>query len=423
MPIQLDSTGPPRDRWGRYLIPHPETGKPTGFTRATTIAKTLEDPTNLTAWAKRMAAIGTAQKPSIAAGILASLDDRKRLNELVEQAIEAAGGTERRELGTALHRIIELVDLGETTAADNVMFANEIGAYLAARQQWELTPVHTEVILLNFPLGIAGTADRIYLDRSGQLVIGDLKTGGYLSWLSFAMQMAIYATSTHMFDPVAGTVTEAPQIRQDHALIVHLPAGENLCDIYPVSVPIGYDAVLMALEVRRIRKTDRADHVRINPNQPAELTPAVTPTEPAPARNVKHTFSARPAVPVDKEGGPITAAAQQQLRDQISQLNPHAYNILEKFAKEANAKKRSISLNTHPTVRRSNIYRALIRIGRAWPTDLTEQHVRDILDNIRHGIADTPDVTVGETLGSLTLNESQQFVAATIKTIQKQQRP
>ena len=408
MAIPLNpSQGPPRDRWGRYLIPHPETGKPTGFTRATTIAKTLEDPTNLTAWAKRMAAIGVAQKPSIAAGILAALDDRKRLNDLVEQAIEAAGGTERRELGTALHRIIELVDLGETTAEDNIMFADEINAYVAARDAWQLTSVHTELIVLNFPLGVAGTADRIYRDRDGQLVIGDLKTGGYLSWLSFAMQMAIYATATHIYDPVTNSVTGAPPIRQDHALIVHLPAGENRCDIHPVSVPIGLDAVLMALEVRRLRKTDRADHVRINPE------PVTKPD--TPKRNVKHTFTVGPAVPPDLEGGPITSSQQQQLRDQIAALHPHAFNVLEQFAKDANARKRSISLASRPTVRRSNLYRALIRVGRRWPTDLTEQHVRQILEPIRPGISNTPDVTVGETLGSLTLTESQQFVAETIK--------
>ena len=38
--------GPPRDRWGRYLLPHPEhpDDKPRSFTRATTVAKAPEDP-------------------------------------------------------------------------------------------------------------------------------------------------------------------------------------------------------------------------------------------------------------------------------------------------------------------------------------------------------------------------------------------
>lgn len=415
MPIELERSGPPRDRWGRYMIPHPETGKPTGWTRATTIAKTLEDTTNLTKWGKRMAAIGTARKPSISAGILAALDNPQRVNELVEQAVEAAGGNERRELGTALHRLIELVDLGETTAADNQLFAGEIDAYTVTRDLWQLTPIHTELILLNVPLAIAGTADRVYRDSSGQLVIGDLKTGGYMSWLANAMQMAIYATSTHVWDYKTGTVTEIPVIRQDHALIVHLPAGENRCIIYPVSIPVGFDATLMALEVRAIRKNDRADRVVVDIDNTPTSPPAAPLQANQPQRAVKHTFSAGGPILADQEGGPITSAAQQKLRDEMASLHPHAFSVLETFAKQANNKKRSISLAKSPTVRRSNIYRALIRIGRRWPADLTEQHVAAIVDVVRPGFAHNTNVTVGETLGSMTLNESQQFVAATIK--------
>lgn len=266
------AVGPPRDRWGRYLIPDPETGKPRAWTRATTIAKTLEDPTNLTLWKGRMAAIGVATRPSIAAGIVANLSDKQQLNKLVEDAIQAAGGNENRELGTHLHDITAQLDRGLVIDVPEP-WASDVAAYKRALADRSLTvdPQWVEVVLLNRPLEIAGTADRLYVDHEGQLVVGDLKTGGFLAWLSFAMQFAIYATATHWFDPATGDIHELPPVRQDHALLVHLPAGEARCRIEPLSVPVGYDAVLMALEVRRCRALDKEPKVKATTWQPPVL--------------------------------------------------------------------------------------------------------------------------------------------------------
>jgi hypothetical protein len=47
-----------RDRYGRPLIIPESGGKPVAYTRATTIANSLDDGTALTAWKMRMAAIG-----------------------------------------------------------------------------------------------------------------------------------------------------------------------------------------------------------------------------------------------------------------------------------------------------------------------------------------------------------------------------
>jgi hypothetical protein len=255
--------GPPRDRYGRYLIPDPDTGRPRPWTRATTIAKTLEDPTNLTLWKGRMAAIGVATRPSIAAGIVAHLNDKQQLNKLVDEAINAAGGNENRELGTHLHDITAQIDRGDHVNVPEP-WATDVAAYQRALDAHGLTvdPQWVEVVLLNRPLEIAGTADRLYRDHENQLVVADLKTGGYLAWLSFAMQFSIYATATHWFDPATGELHEMPEVRQDHALLVHLPAGEGRCRIEPLSVEVGYDATLMALEVRRVRALDKEPRVK-----------------------------------------------------------------------------------------------------------------------------------------------------------------
>lgn len=42
--IALDPTDAVRrDRWGRYLVVPPDGGKPVGYTRATTVAKALDE--------------------------------------------------------------------------------------------------------------------------------------------------------------------------------------------------------------------------------------------------------------------------------------------------------------------------------------------------------------------------------------------
>src|SRR6516162_6012262 len=47
-----------RDQWGRYLVVPPGGGKPTGYTRVTTVAKALDDTGGLAPWKATMAAGG-----------------------------------------------------------------------------------------------------------------------------------------------------------------------------------------------------------------------------------------------------------------------------------------------------------------------------------------------------------------------------
>lgn len=426
MSINLDDASatpePPRDRFGRYLIPDPDTGKARAWTRATTIAKTIDDPSNLTAWAKRMAATGVAMRPSLAAGIIAAQDDRRRLNDLVEQAIEAAGGTERRELGTALHRLLELVDTGQKDPNDVPdPWAADVHAYRAelAACGLEVVPSMCEVVYLNAPLGIAGTADRVYRDSDGELVVADLKTGGYVSWLSFAMQFAIYATATHVFDVSTGTLSPAPQVRQDHTLMVHLPAGGGTCTIEPLSVAVGMDAVLMALEVRRLRGLDKAQHVRATTWAKPGASRSVVAAA-AKVRSVNHQFgppkldAARPAA--TDEGGEITPAQHDECKRRAKALNPQAFALLDGLARDAKAGGHPFSLGAGPTVRRWHIYRALLRLGAHYGAGLQPDHIRATLALVLPDAAQ-PAVELGPAIGSLTTDEAMRFVQAAVAVI------
>jgi hypothetical protein len=97
-----------RDRWGRYLV-LPEGGtKPIGYTRATTVAKALDDSGGLLSWGKRMVALGLGQRPDLVALVSTTADtDKKTLDDICERAAEAGGATIRRDLGTAVHGMLE----------------------------------------------------------------------------------------------------------------------------------------------------------------------------------------------------------------------------------------------------------------------------------------------------------------------------
>lgn len=249
-------------RNGRYWLPGPD-GKPRYYSRATTIAKTLDDTHNLTQWAKRQVAVGIAGTPSLATAVLADSDNNKRVDGICEQAMTAAGGTEKRDLGTALHRLIERVDLNQTVNQGE--WAGHISAYRQAltAHRLHVEPAWCETVLVNHTYGIAGRVDRLLRDPEGCLVVADLKTGSYRSWLSWAVQFAIYTTATHYWDEQSNLLMPVPEIRQDHSLAVWLPAAENPahCQIIPLSTPIGIDGLLMALEVRRMRALDKEPHI------------------------------------------------------------------------------------------------------------------------------------------------------------------
>lgn len=244
---------------GRYQIPDPATGKPRLWTRASTLADTLEDKYNLTKWQLRRAAIGVAGAPSLQAAVLAvggddTYDAKRELDKLVEQAQEKAKAEEKRDLGTALHKILERVDRGDldpTTLPEPWLGDVQAWRHEARRKQLTVNPHLLEVCVVNPTLGVAGRLDLILTDHEGRLVVADRKTGGYVSWLKFAMQFAVYVTATHTWD--GHQLAPMPDVRQDHALLIHQPAGTGQCRLWRMDVGVGYEACLMALEVRRQR--------------------------------------------------------------------------------------------------------------------------------------------------------------------------
>jgi hypothetical protein len=277
MTLTAPATETRRDRWGRYLVVPPDGGKAVGYTRATTIAKTLDDQSNLMLWSSRMVALGLAQRPDLLA-IVATLpnDDKKALNDVCERAKEAGGATVRRDLGTAIHSMLEQswTDPGYTAPP---AFAADIDAVHRALHLAGLTVVGMhERIVINDTHQVAGTFDLIVADADGTLYISDVKTGSGIDAgaVGYALQLAIYATADALYTQGAATdgsddVREPmPNVSRERGVIIHVEPNSARCELHWIDLTVGIAALDLAMQVRNLRKA--------KPLAPIEPKPAIT---------------------------------------------------------------------------------------------------------------------------------------------------
>ena len=192
-----------RDRWGRYMVLQEGALRPIGYTRATTIAKGIEDSGGLLGWGKRMVAIGLAQRPDLVALVSTTPDtDKKALDEICERAAEQGGATVRRDLGTAVHGMLERSFTDPTFVAPDP-YGGDIKAVHDALASARLRVVdgYSERMIVHDRHQIAGTFDLLVEDETGQRFVADYKTGSsLLGALAFAIQLSIYANADALYN-------------------------------------------------------------------------------------------------------------------------------------------------------------------------------------------------------------------------------
>lgn len=244
-----------RDGKDRPRVMLPDGSKRATYARTTSYIACLEDQYAVQLWQQRMVALGLADRPDLLVSVAAYRDDREALNGLVLDAREAAKATAPARTGTALHRLTERHDRGETVKVPPV-YAPDIEAYKQATA--DLTPVLIEQFCVQDRLKVAGTFDRLlwYVDDRGHGAhyMGDIKTGSIeFGRLKIAMQLAMYANS-RPYDIATHTRTDyPPDLDLTKAILIHLPQGEGRCDLYWVDISAGWDAVKIATAVRAWR--------------------------------------------------------------------------------------------------------------------------------------------------------------------------
>lgn len=247
----------------------------TAWTRATTVASTLEDRFGLEKWSQRNIVLGLGLRQDLVAHAASCTpDDKKTLNSIAQQAEEAAKAKKGANLGSALHSFTERVDRGEDF---NVIppWDKDIAAYRAvmSKAQVEIDPHWIERVVVVPAIKTAGTLDRI-VTYQGEKYIADVKTGSVDYNTSIAVQLAIYAGATHAWKGDAESVPRdrwgryelpdptkspdvyepMPEVNRERALVIHLPAGTGSCFLHWINIADARHAVKTAIWVRDWRK-------------------------------------------------------------------------------------------------------------------------------------------------------------------------
>jgi hypothetical protein len=211
---------------------------------------------------------GLALRPDLAAKAkgLDVAADKDALQSIIAEAKDAAGGNDAATDGTDFHTVTEWIDAGRMKWSDAPeKFRPEALAYTRAMDAAGLTtkPEWIERVLFTDRVGedVAGTADRILLERDGTHVIGDVKSGKGvdLGQREIAMQLKHYAMAVNQFGlyrktsepPRPGTDDLAqeghwepwtgPPVSEEYGIVMHVPlvrpeGTPEYCDIYRIDL-------------------------------------------------------------------------------------------------------------------------------------------------------------------------------------------
>lgn len=217
-----------------------------------TAAKIPDDTYSLDQWRKRQVALGLAKSPHLVAAVAAHHDDTDKLNELAEQAMQAAGSDVAATKGTAVHRIVERHIKGEeqmlTPEAEDI-----IVSYEAAMKAAGLVPIPSMVEqVVVFPEEkVCGRFDNVSMRMSdGELVVCDVKTGE--SAIRYphgtVTQLAMYANAPlHARVPIGANFEttkfeEAGQLlNKEEGYVISITDMGTA--IYVVNLKLGWQAV------------------------------------------------------------------------------------------------------------------------------------------------------------------------------------
>lgn len=299
-----------RDRYGRPMVTPPDGGAAQPYSRFSSHGACLEDRFGLERWKIRTAGKGLATRADLFAQMAATpAEDTQRLDALMEQALEAGGGSVGANLGTALHEFAQHVDNGAITTAEiPAPWAADIAAYRDTLAAAGLTvePGLVEVSLVHDGLRLAGTADRFLRRPDGRLVCADLKTGKAIgpNPLAYAVQLAAYATAQG-YDIPTGRRYDLGDVDHTVGLLIHVPAGRGECHLVEVDLVAALEAAHVATIVKQwqkrkdiVRKVSVASRGNVATDSgagatverpPVPVVPAPTPVETAVA-NVEAAF-------------------------------------------------------------------------------------------------------------------------------------
>ncbi len=236
------------------------------YTRASSLAKFLEDQGGLITWQAKMAMMGVARSDELRALAATTDESSREWYDLVKRASELGGATSGRDIGTVIHTATEAIDLGEDASNVPDDIRRDAEAYRDACRDAGLEPIAGEIFVVNDEFGTAGSFDRLVMCPDGRTRILDVKTvkstktaADAAKWtgLAWSVQTAVYQSAVP-FCAERGRLTwddiGVPGPADDAAIVVVVPRGTGTASLVDVDLSLGRQLAGLACHVRDARK-------------------------------------------------------------------------------------------------------------------------------------------------------------------------
>lgn len=246
----------PLDRWGRPLLAPEPGAKPVPYTRASTIARTLDDPSGLIAWKQRQTALGLAARPDLVDALTGSDPaDKRAVERIVDEAVAVVRESAGVDRETELRELTAVVDLAGGRPVDAPEHRDDLDAYaeLAAHACWAVLGVN--VLTACHECKIAGRAHRV-VEIDGVVYVAAIDTRAtHAHPTAWALELAAVAQGMP-YDAETGQLTDWPHDRPstERALLIHLPAGGGTATAYWIDIAAGAEALDHAVWTRTWRR-------------------------------------------------------------------------------------------------------------------------------------------------------------------------
>lgn len=239
------------------------------YDRPSSMKDAIEDMHGLRVWDKRMVAFGLADRADLLEK-LQTVDraDKSTVNRLCEAAAKAGGSMVRADLGTAIHKVLELSWFDDDYQPPE-QFAALVGAVHEQLRRCGLKPVpdSAERFVINEQHQVAGTFDLLVTDGT-DMFVADIKTGSVsYGGVGFACQLACYANADWFYDGYARTPMW--DVSKSTGVIIHANPDDNRCELHWLDLEVGAQALELAIEVKQMRK-----HKPMVPIQPTVVIKA-----------------------------------------------------------------------------------------------------------------------------------------------------
>lgn len=267
--------GPPRDRWGRpLLIPRGGTeADRQWYTRASSLADMISDFGFLHRWQMRYLARSMGHHRDLAMLAAAECyttgfdkgDERenresgRRLDDIIERALDRVGIHEKADYGTAVHAWTEPDNDGfvfEEARAD-------VDSFKQVCEDQGIAILGTELFTANDHLRVAGTFDHLCYVPGYGIILTDKKTSSKVHVRDFEVQLCSYAGADlydwetdqrlTLEDYVARLGWDPAWINRDQALIFWIKNGKTV--LHELDLRRGRAAAERAVWIRDVHRS------------------------------------------------------------------------------------------------------------------------------------------------------------------------